>query len=69
MHQAAAAACYLQAACCCQQQWRTDPLMPARSPAHPSPQVLVEMEKEYAENVLLVSMNSISKGFFGECGR
>ena len=32
-------------------------------------QVLMEMGPEYSSSVALVSMNSISKGFFGECGR
>lgn len=31
--------------------------------------VLAEMEPDLATSVPLVSMNSISKGFFGECGR
>ncbi|PSC68925.1 alanine aminotransferase 2 [Micractinium conductrix] len=31
--------------------------------------VLMEMGPELASSVALVSMNSISKGFFGECGR
>ncbi|PRW60642.1 alanine aminotransferase 2 [Chlorella sorokiniana] len=31
--------------------------------------VLMEMGPEYATSVPLVSMNSISKGFYGECGR
>jgi len=35
----------------------------------PYPQVLMEMGPEYSTSVPLVSMNSISKGFFGECGR
>lgn len=29
----------------------------------------MEMGPEYSKEVLLVSMNSISKGYFGECGR
>lgn len=29
----------------------------------------MEMGPEYKDSVALVSMNSISKGFFGECGR
>lgn len=32
-------------------------------------QVLMEMGPEFSTTVPLVSMNSISKGFFGECGR
>ena len=31
--------------------------------------VLMEMGEEYSNSVLLVSLNSISKGFYGECGR
>ncbi|KAL4426056.1 hypothetical protein ABPG77_007852 [Micractinium sp. CCAP 211/92] len=31
--------------------------------------VLMDMGPEYSKEVMLVSMNSISKGFFGECGR
>ena len=31
--------------------------------------VLMEMGEESSDSVLLVSLNSISKGFYGECGR
>ena len=40
-------------------------VLPCRLPL----QVLMEMGPEYSSSVPLVSMNSISKGFFGECGR
>lgn len=36
---------------------------------HSFKKVLVEMEPALATSVPLVSLNSISKGFFGECGR
>lgn len=38
-------------------------------PTHTPSQVLMEMGDDCTTSVPLVSMNSISKGFFGECGR